>query len=207
MKDIVENYLWTDKISDIDNEKLYQTCVGIEQRLKKEFPPITEFNGYGCFSSFYHTKYNLLTFACPELHKLYGHMVTKLTSHLDQNTQYYIRCWANLFDTKKNIGWHNHWEPEYKAYHGFYCVNTQGEYMSYTEYRIPGIQHDVRIVSEDGLLVFGKSDGDIHRTSRWLNTDKFRVTIAFDIAPIEALPKGIDYSDFNINNYIPLFKS
>jgi hypothetical protein len=206
MKEIAPNYLWTHQVDNIDNEKLYQTCLSIENRLKKEFPPINNFNQYGSFAAYYHRKYNLLTFSCTELHKLYSNIVTKLSIHLDQNTNYYIRCWANLFDIKQNINWHSHWASECKAYHGFYCVNTEGEHMSYTDYRVPGIQHEIRVASKDGLLVFGKSDGDRHRSSPWLNTDKFRVTIAFDIAPIDSLVTGTNYDDYLLNNYIPLLK-
>ena len=206
MKEIVPNYLWIDKFTDIDNEKLYQTCLSVDSRLRKEFPPIDEANAYGCFTSYYHYKYNLLTFACTELHKLYGYLLTRLCPHLDQNTQYYVRCWANLFDKDANIDWHSHWPSEAKAYHGFYCVNTEGESESYTDYRIPGSMKEIRIMSEDGLLVFGKSDGDEHRSSPWENIGKYRITIAFDIIPFESLGVVPNYDPYLIHDYIPLSK-
>jgi len=205
MKEIVTNYLWIDKITNIDNKKLYETCCHIDKKLKLVLPPIEEENFYGCFTSYYHQHYNLFTFACPELHKLYGELSKRVLLHVDQNTQYYMRCWVNLFEPGSNIDWHAHWEPEFKAYHGFYCVNTEGPEESYTDYRIPGQSQEVRVMSEDGLLVFGKSDDDRHRSSPWSNTGNYRITIAFDVIPINSVKRNDQFDNYILNNYIPLF--
>jgi hypothetical protein len=202
MREIVKDYLWFYKLDDIDNAKLYDTCVAIDKKLRTVFPPVPDDNFYGCFTSYYHSSYNLFTFTSPELHKLYKNLVKNVLPHVDQNTQYYIRCWVNLFEPGMNIDWHGHWRPECKAYHGFYCVNTEGVNDSYTDYRIPG-QQEIRVMSEDGLLVFGKSDDDRHRSSPWENSGKCRMTIAFDVIPIEAL-NSIDYTEHLLHNYIPL---
>jgi hypothetical protein len=208
MKTIVQDYLWFTKLSNIDNNTLYDTCCKIDKKLREVLPPIAEDNFYGCFSSYYHPKYNLLTFHSRELHKLHTNIVKNVMPLVDKNTQYYIRCWVNLFEPGMNIDWHMHWLPEAKAYHGFYCVNTQGESQSYTDYRIPGQPNEIRVMSEDGLLVFGKSDDDRHKSSPWENNDKYRITIAFDIVPGESLEKyWPDYNNgYSINNFIPMVK-
>jgi hypothetical protein len=54
---------------------------------------------------------------------------------------------------------------------------------------------ELTIPSKEGLLVIGRSNGDLHKSSEWLG-DKPRVTLAFDISPIESI-------NFKINHYIP----
>jgi hypothetical protein len=52
--------------------------------------------------------------------------------------------------------------------------------------KYPMYTNIITIPSYDGLCVIGKSEGDGHRSSEWLNDGKFRVTIAFDIIPVES---------------------
>ena len=206
MNEVVKDYLWTYNLETIDNNKLYNTCCNVEEFLKKRYPEPRN-NTYGCFTSYHHRKYNLFLFACPELHKLYREICNKALNLLDKNKIYYIRCWPNLFKAGYNINWHGHWGAESKTFHGFYCVNTEGGYTSYTDYRIPGHSEEIRVPSKDGLLVIGKSENDKHRSSVWDNKDKFRVTVAFDIIPHESL-KPLDnfHDDYYHTNYVPFFK-
>jgi hypothetical protein len=157
-------------------------------------------NKYGCFTTYYHKEYNMFSFPCTELHKLYLNMCNSFKSILRPGEQYYINCWTNLFDKEKNIEWHAHWPAEYKAYHGFYCVNTEGENESYTDYKIPNQKNIYRVKSLNGLCVIGKSEGDEHRSSPWLNDGKYRVTIAFDIIPISSIKNKDEFP----NNFVPL---
>lgn len=213
MKEVLQGYLWTFEFDDIDNDKLYTTCLNVEEDLKRLLPPIpTEsHNGYGCFTSYYHKHYNLFSYPCSELNKLYTNLCKTLHTVMFSDKQYYMRSWVNLFDTKKNIDWHSHWKPEYQSYHGFYCVNTEGKNKSYTDYKIPNVADTYRIMSRDGRCVFGKSDGDQHRSSEWLNDDKYRVTIAFDIIPVGMLRTKEEFthtleSESYLHNFIPLAK-
>ena len=204
MENVIKDYLWLFKFENINNRKLYQTCCEVEKELKKNFPPIED-DKYGCFTSYYHMKYNLFSFPCMELQKLYTTLSYSINKVIDFKEQYYLRCWVNLFQRGKNIGWHSHWEPEFKTYHGFYCVNTEGNNISYTDYKIPG-KDMLRIESKNGLCVFGKSDGDEHRSSEWLNDD-YRVTIAFDVIPVRILRRYENFTHQFLHNYIPLYKT
>ena len=66
-------------------------------------------------------------------------------------------------------------------------------------HKIPLTEQVVEIDSYNNLLVIGKSDRDMHKTSDWDNPDVPRVTIAFDILPLATVPA------FNeINHWIPL---
>jgi hypothetical protein len=209
MQTVVSDYLWTFKWDNIDNAALYKTCCNVEEELMKIYPSPEE-NKYASFTTYYYNYYNLFSFPCPELHKLYVNMANSFPEIMRPN-RYYIACWANLFAKDKNIGWHAHWPAQYKTYHGFYCVNTQGEHSSYTDYKIPGQTSTHRVMSLDGMCVIGKSEGDEHRSSPWLNDDKYRVTIAFDVIPIEALRPEENFTHINpdlklISNFIPLYK-
>ena len=209
MKEIVKDYLWTFDFEGIDNTKLYNTCIQVEDALKQFYPPIPEKNIYNCFTSYYHQQYNLFNFPCPELNKLYKNMIKNFHNVLLKDKQYYMRCWVNLFDKGKNIDWHSHWQPHYKTYHGFYCVNTEGEHPSHTDYKIPNVPDIITIPSSDGLCVIGKSEGDGHRSSEWLNDGKFRVTIAFDIIPVEVLKSDdkfiyLEVNESLIHNFLPM---
>jgi len=203
MKEIIKDYLWLDKFKDIDNQKLYNTCCEIGETLEKVLPPISEEHSYGSFSSFYYKKYNLFSYVCPEIHKLYAYISKSVADEIDPNTTYYIQAWVNLFQSGMHIDWHGHWPPDFKVYHGFYCVNSETT-NSYTDYKIPGQKDIIRIMSEDGLLVFGKSDGDEHRSSPWDSAEKYRVTIAFDLVPAEAVILTADPSH-KFNHYLPFF--
>ena len=214
MKEIVKDYLWTFEFQGIDNNKLYKTCTDIESALQQFLPPITpdpkkDVFQYNSFTSYYHQQYNLFQFPCPQLSTLYRNMAMNFPEVINTGKQYYIRCWVNLFEKGKNIDWHSHWNPKFKTYHGFYCVNTEGENLSYTDYRVPGVKEDIRIMSHDGLCVIGKSEGDEHRCSEWLNDNKMRVTIAFDVIPVEVLRSDEKFLHLEVNkallyNFIPL---
>ena len=201
MKEIIKDYLWFDKFDNIDNFKLYKTCVNVEERLKEEFQNINDplYDGFGSFSTYYHREYNLFTFPCTELHKLYTNLCNCFDGVLEKK-YYYIRCWVNLFDKNKNIDWHKHWDSCDNTYHGYYCVNTEGINESYTEYKVPNYNDTYKIISKNGLCVLGKSDGDEHRSSVWLN-DGYRVTIAFDIIPAETIRISDKFTHKLLHNY------
>lgn len=219
MKEIVKDYLWTLNFQGIDNNKLYKTCTDIELALRQHLPPIPDRKQirpfqqgvfiYNSFTGYYHQQYNMFQFPCPELSNLYRNMAMYFPEVINTGKQYYIRCWVNLFEKGRNIDWHSHWPPHFKTYHGFYCVNTEGEHESYTDYRVPNVAEPIRIISKDGLCVIGKSEGDEHRCSEWLNENKMRVTIAFDVIPVDVLRSDEKFLHLEVNkdllyNFIPL---
>lgn len=185
MSEVVKDYLWTFKFNNIDNQKLYNTCLRVGEYVDVVFPPVPDDNSYSCATTYYHGRYNMFSFPDSELLKLYSNISENFYSVMRED-DYYIRCWVNLFKPGGHIDWHNHFSAELKAYHGFYCVNTEGENESYTEYKIPGQKNITKIISKNGLCVFGKSGGDKHRASPWKN-DGYRATIAFDVAPLSTL--------------------
>jgi len=98
----------------------------------------------------------------------------------------------NVYRNNGFIDWHAHWLAKYKAFHGFYCVNTENV-SSFTEYKFTDLGDEVTTVpSKNGRLVFGRSDNDLHRSSPW-NFVFPRITIAFDIVPVSSLSTSINH--------------
>ena len=151
------NYLFSNKVNNIDNHTLVKDCLDIEKMLLTTFTNIDR-KGYGCLSTAHHEKYNMLTFSTKEIQDLYYELQNLISPYLENKT-YLIKSWLNVFRKEENINWHSHWEPEKKVWHGFYCVQV-GE--SYTEYKIPGIEKIIKIKSQEGLIVFGKSENCLY---------------------------------------------
>jgi hypothetical protein len=192
------DYLYSFELSNIDNTKLTNNCIEIEKYLLKNFGNVDE-NWYGNKSSALNQKYNLFTFPYQELIKLYKAMVEHISPLLDTNRGYVIKSWMNLYRKGQNVKKHSHWGKKYNAWHGFYCVNV-GKNSSYTTYKISGVSSDIIVPSVNGKLVIGKSENDEHFSSVWQDESSPRITLAFDIVPIDST------DNFPLNQFIP-FKS
>ena len=188
-----DNYLYGFQTNSINNEELVKHCLEIEQTLISNFALIDP-KWHGNVPAAHNHKYNLLTFPGPDLNRLYAELVKNITPLLE-DTIYVIKSWLNVFRKGEKIDWHPHWQPEHKVWHGFYCAQVGN---SFTEYRIPNIEKTVKVVSKEGLIVIGKSDGDEHSSSAWKESKRPRITIAFDIIPVEAIPNKL-YG----NHFIP----
>jgi hypothetical protein len=196
---ILDNYIHTRDLS-LDLDQIKKSCGKLENYVKENFKDNTEW--YKDLSSPESTNlfksYNLFLYPLWGFHNLFTdiqstfHEIRKLNKI--SHDKFYIQSWVNVYRKGQYIDWHDHWEPQFKAWHGFYCVDV-GD--SSTTYKLmDNTIIDVR--SRDNLLVLSKSDGDLHKSSEW-NLDNPRITIAFDIVP--------DYSinwDSNQNHWIPI---
>jgi len=194
-----KDYLYSFDLNSLDNNKLFDNSLLVEKYLKNNIQ--NQINTHNITSSYTTTifrEYNLLTFPMKEFARLYREIVKYCTPLVDTSVQHYIQCWVNVFREGENIDWHGHWPKNLNVWHGFYCVNV-GD--SYTEYKIPNHGDIINVPSKNGRLVFGKSNGDKHRSSPWSDTKKPRITIAFDIAPETAL---LSQETFQPNHYVPL---
>ena len=194
MKVYHEDYLYGFDLESINNGKLVEFCLEVEQSLISSLPPIDP-GWYGNPSSAHHMSYNLLTFPNKELNKLYYSMVDTITPLLDADTTYVIKSWLNVYRVGQKIDWHGHWPAKDRVWHGFYCAQV-GDSCTY--YKIPETKGVVTVPSEEGLLVIGKSAGDEHRSSDWQDITRPRITLAFDIIPIEAINDMLF-----VNHYLP----
>jgi hypothetical protein len=192
-KTYYKDYLYGVNLNSINNSELVENCLNIEKILLSNLPNI-EKSIYGSLTTAHHSIYNLFLFPFEQLNILYYELIKNITPMLE-NTNYVIKSWVNLFKKGEKIDWHGHWPSEAKVWHGFYCVQV-GE--SFTEYKIPNYDEIIKIKSKEGLLVFGKSEGDLHKSSEWNDENKPRITIAFDIIPI-----GSIHNKLQQNQYIP----
>jgi hypothetical protein len=185
------DYLFSKKINNINNAFLVKDCLDIEEMLIKTFPKIKT-NWHGSLATVHHQRYNLLTFPTKEINQLYFELQKIICPYLE-NKIYYIKSWLNVFRKGQKVDWHDHWSPEKKVWHGFYCAQV-GE--SYTEYKIPNVKKTIKIISKEGLIVFGKSDGDKHRSSEWKEQNYPRITLAFDIVPLNSIESKLQGNHF-----------
>ena len=194
----VKDYLWGEDIVGVDGNVLVEACLNAEQFLKQAIhPSLVPPNGaYGNFTTSVFRHYNILTYPTRPIIILFEQMREKISPFL-RNDDYVIQCWFNVYRAGEKIDWHDHWPDKAKVFHGFYCLQTE-EVPSYTDYKVPGVKDDVRIHSRDGLLIFGKSEGDRHASSLWYGSDP-RITIAFDIIPTIALEQKV----LTLNHFIP----
>ena len=182
--------LFAIQTDEIDNNELFERCLEIESVLPDECPPIPV-TWQGTKTTALHSHYNLFSFPIKEINELYHLLVKHIGPLLEPDTQYMIKSWMNVYHKGENIEWHGHSLPHNRAWHGFYCVHA-GD--SNTQYRmIDG--SNITVPSKEGLIVIGKSNGDLHKSSEWTEV-KPRVTLAFDIVRVESV-------HFKINHYIP----
>ena len=196
MNTYVSEYLWGEMLPSIDNTQLMRDCLIAEKYLLNSVIANAEVGIYGSKTTASYSRYNLLSFPIESFQNLYHNMVPVIKPQLPKET-HVVQCWLNVFRGNEFINWHNHWIKEMRVIHGFYCVNVT---PSFTEYKFDHIPEQIiKIESKEGLLVFGKSDGDLHRSSPWQNYDIPRVTIAFDIVPVSVMGR------FQIrpNHYLP----
>jgi len=189
-----KDYLYSFSLSSIDNNELVDYSLKVEALLKRNLKRLDSTDWYGTFTTANHDKYNFLTFPNKQVSKLYREIYGNVSPLLDDKP-YMIKCWLNVFRKGEKVDWHNHWPAYKKVWHGFYCVQV-GE--SFTEYRIPKVKDIVKVKSKEGLLVVGKSEDDQHRSSPWNEEQRPRITVAFDIVPIDSVD-----NELRVNHFIP----
>jgi hypothetical protein len=202
---LIENYIYTTKLN-IDTDVLKSSCDKMYEIIKENFSENKQnyIVGQTTITTKLYTSYNLFLYPLPEFDKLFKEIrsiffsLTALnTNGKPENIQYYMQCWLNYYNKGDFIDWHSHWRPEKKTWHGFYCLDCE---PSFTSYRIPSKREIINVTSEKNLVVISKTDGDKHKSSAWLDESRPRITIAFDIVPMEF----IDSSVYYLNHWIPL---
>ncbi len=181
--------------------------------IKFYFHDNSEHSGETILSNELYTKYNLLMYPLPEVHQLYREIQSNFKicledSKISYNQNYFIQCWLNYFYKDQFIDWHGHTKVDMNCWHGFLCLDTEPN--SYTSYKWPldNSRKDliIDVPSKNGTLVFGKSNGDLHRSSEWDVVDYPRITIAFDIVPNRFLHQYC-IKDFSEPKYLNAMKT
>lgn len=188
--EIIKDYLWTEQTNSLDNQKIYETSLQLELFLKKSFN-YSEVEPKKIWTTEIFSMYNIFTYPDEELLKLYQLLVKTIKPYLDKNIEYMIQAWLNVYQKDEFIPWHGHWPPNTGVWHGYYCVNVS---ESITSYKLDNKVYQV--YNNDGLIVIGRSGRDNHQSSPWTQ-DKPRVTIAYDIIPVQSITRR------GINHYLP----
>ena len=155
-------------------------------------------------STLYFAEYNILTFTDPNWYDLYQKIQKYFHLCYEQHHQkkvdkpHYIRSWLNVYERRQYIDWHGHWDPEFNAWHGFFCVDVEPN--SKTSYMWKDDERIIEVASKNGLLVLGLSDNDRHKSSEW-NQETPRITIAFDILPFDSI---MSTGFIKLNHWIPI---
>jgi len=186
--------------TNLDIRVLKNTCDQMYEAIKEHFTSDkNDYSGQSTLTTKLFTKYNLLLYPLPGLHDLYFTISDVFHScltdyHEGKNGRKYVmQCWLNYYKKGDYINWHSHADFDSGNWHGFLCVDTEPD--SHTSYIWPndeirkGLVVDIK--SEDGLMVMGLSNGDKHKSSEWQHNNRPRITIAFDINPIESIDKEI----------------
>lgn len=197
---VYENYIITTKLN-LNLVELKSSCYKmknlIDENFKEKILDVDYVEDEGKLSPLTtqgFELYNLLMYGFSEFHSLYFEIQKTFRQINTNNDQYYIQSWLNMYKQGNFVDWHNHYPPRCNSWHGFFCVDCE---PSKTTYRIPNVANPIDIISENNLLVISKSDGDSHRTWPWEFEDRDRITIAFDIVPLNFLST-------HLNHWIPI---
>lgn len=148
----------------------------------------------------HHFSYNLFHFYSKEIYNLQND-IKKLVIEacdyydIDFNQQnYYIHGWFNYWPGQSNIAihpdklrYHDHGDLSPNLFHGYYCVSAE---PSITHYKIDGERFDN--INKDNRIIVSKN-GYPHSPGKWVKNSP-RITIAYNISPLEFLPKDIKQS-------------
>lgn len=98
---------------------------------------------------------------------------------------YHIHAWITVLRGGQSMGEHYHRLGGERAWHGYFCVNTEFEYPDWaTE-----VYNDQILENKNGMLAMEETFGGFHKKSVWNSEPLHRVTISFDVFqnPIEGL--------------------
>tara|TARA_B100000900_G_scaffold416271_1_gene450844 strand:+ start:10306 stop:10986 length:681 start_codon:yes stop_codon:yes gene_type:complete len=147
--------------------------------------------------------YNLFTSTMPEIYYLYKEIQEFFKTEIMSNQGYWIVGWLNYWPNKGEVlDWHGHdYGGGTNCFHGIYGINCE---PSYAEYREIGTEDIVeRIENKNGQLLITPSTNIEHRISDW-NEDEPRITIAFNIQPIDTMLQHIQTPKVNPANKVGL---
>lgn len=216
-----------ERVLDNDLDSLYSYLSSLYQDIKDEkvysFDNIFDGRSYrsirndsihpgDSISSITAENYNIFRFEHPGLRKLAQNVRSMVIEACDyygidfDSQNYFIHGWFNLYSNpisedfvatnKDSLGWHEHSGDGIPYFHGYYCVNAE---PSETYYKI--FDEDVEIKNINNRAILSET-GHQHAMGQW-NLPKPRITIAYDIIPIENVP-NYDFRRQNDRDYFPL---
>ena len=145
-------------------------------------------------------QYTFLSYPFPQVHNLYKaiqsffYEAEKDYYSVNLKCNYFIKSWINVYYENEFLDWHGHFYEASRAWHGFFCVDTE---PSITSYRFTdGFSLDAEC--KNNTIILGLSDTNKHKTQQWIEKNRPRITIAFDIMPEQNL------KNYSSNLWIPI---
>ena len=180
----------------LDLEKLKKTCKKLEDIVKElpvdyiwgnlkaqPNPPATITKN---------DRYSFFTYPFSQVHNVYKaiqnffYEAEKDYYGSNLKCNYFIKGWINVYYEHEFLAWHGHYYEASRAWHGFFCVDTE---PSITSYKFnDGFELDA--VCKDSSIIMGLSDTNIHKTQKWYDKNRPRITVAFDIIPEQNLQRS-----------------
>jgi hypothetical protein len=183
----------------VDINEIKKSCLLLNDNIKQLFKhdlqhyKINENTPYSTATA---NSYNLFLYPYAGFSELFHEIKNCFYENYSFKSPCYIQSWVNVYTSGENLDWHRHWSGvTNNSIHGFFCVNSLN---STTTYKSLINDNIYQVNCHDGLLVMSHSNDNLHKTSEWLEKEP-RITIGFDIHPIENLQENLW-----INHWIPL---
>ncbi len=132
-------------------------------------------------------EYNVFQFYHSGIHNLYKNLSDIVKEACDyyeldfDKQQYMVQGWFNInYNHSGKLDWHDHGGPYAPYFHGYYCVKAE---PSITHYRV--FDKEVENHNKNNRMIVSEM-GHPHAMSDW-DWDGPRVTIAYDVMPLESL--------------------
>lgn len=203
-----ERYL---DVTQDELEDFYNFCIVVEQKMlngelpgiSKDYAQSLKAENHGCLTTRLLSHYNIFQMQHKVIRKLYAavrDMAKEACEHYGKdfdNMQYYVQGWINVEDaddcTLEEYEEH-HIEPNLHEHsgglgmpdiHGYYCVNAE---PSTTHYRINGTI-PFRNENKNNRAILSET-GHKHARGHWGDSNKKRITLAYDTRVVESIQDG-----------------
>jgi hypothetical protein len=194
-----------EKIS-LDLQKRYQA---IESAKYPNVTPVGEkdvaWKDSNSVSTMRWKQYNAFQFYTKEVYSLYlavSSMVREACEYYEidfDKQKFMTQAWFNINHAKGGkLDWHEHGNGGAPSFHGYYSISaepSETHYLAFDEYKINVNKNNRAVLSEMGHP---------HAMGDW-NWDGPRITLAYDVIPLEDLIRHSNLSNFEIEqHWIPL---
>lgn len=193
-----QDLYWCEQHS-VDLTELAASCRSITQYASTELPQTHTATIPLIGDSYYN--YNLLLYPLAEINRLY-HCIQRTFKQIQPGADWWIKCWANLFEQQAHYDWHQHHthygaEPsQYPSYHGIFCVQGQQTVTTYHNNTTNSRVHIPQLPNQ--LTVIENHPDWYHRTWPHKHSET-RITVAFNILHATSID-SFKYA----NHWVPL---
>jgi len=195
--DLEDLYVFLHKVNNlIVNEELFKIDT-VKDHTMTRFPKDLFMNKKDSIPSITTDYYNIFQFKHPaliNLLKAIKSMTIEACSHYGvqfEDYEFAVHGWFNLYtvenraseqeimkkEKRDDLPWHDHGGDGFPSLHGYYSVSAE---PSNTYYKV--FDKDVTIDNKNNVALLSET-GHLHAMAPW-RLDKNRITIAYDVVPI-----------------------